>query len=159
MVIPYGSALLVFLVLLIVPLLAGMLWLAKMPGLAMKLSKVVALAGAVAFVAFMVATGSFRKAAAVEIGLTAVGTLLLFILLSMTVGWFMGGPTRETRQILATSTGMRNAILCIAIAESSSPGHAVLFPLIAFSLLMVPPNMLFTIYGAVQAKRRKLVSG
>ena len=153
LVIPYGRALLHFVVLLILPLLAGMLWLARMPESAGKLSKGVALAGVVAFIAFMVATSSARNAAAVDIGLPAVGSMLLFIVVSMVIGWFMGGPTRETRRILATSTSMRNAILCLVIAESSSPGHAVLLPLIAFSLLMVPPNMLYTIYGAVQARR------
>jgi BASS family bile acid:Na+ symporter len=119
---------------------------------AAKLSKPLALLGLVTFVAFMVVTGDFRKAAAGEIGLVAVGAMLLFIAVTMLIGWFMGGPTRDLRQILATSTSMRNAALCVAIVESSSPGHPVLVPLIAFSLLMVPTNMLFTLFFAVQAK-------
>ena len=154
LVIPYSRTLLFFLMYLLLPLLAGMLLLGKFPGAATKLSKLMALVGVIVFVAFMVATGSYRQAMAGEIGLAAVGTMLLFILISMAVGWFMGGPTRDSRQILATSTSMRNAVLCLAIVESTSSGHAVLVPLIAFSLLMVPPNMLFTIYSAVQAKRK-----
>jgi BASS family bile acid:Na+ symporter len=154
MVIPYGRALLFFLVYMLVPLLAGMLLLGKVPGAATKLSKPVALAGVVAFIAFMVVTGSARRVAAGEIGMAAVGAMLLFILVLIAVGWFMGGPTRDSRQILATSTSMRNAVLCLAIVESSSPGHAVLVPLIAFSLLMVPPNMLFTVYHKIREKRK-----
>jgi len=154
MVIPYGRALLFFLVYMLVPLLVGMLLLGKVPGAATRLSKPVALAGVVAFIAFMVVTGSARRAAAGEIGMAAVGAMLLFILVSIAVGWFMGGPTRDSRQILATSTSMRNAVLCLAIVESSSPGHAVLVPLIAFSLLMVPPNMLFTVYHTIREKRK-----
>jgi BASS family bile acid:Na+ symporter len=154
MVIPYGRALLFILVYLFIPLLAGMLLLGKAPGAATKLSRLLALAGVVAFVAFMVVTGDARKAATGEIGMAAVGTMLLFIFVSMAVGWFMGGPTRDSRQILATSTSMRNAVLCLAIVESSSPGHAVMVPLIAFSLLMVPTNMLFTVYHTIREKRK-----
>ena len=154
MVIPYGNALVVFVVFLILPLLAGMLLLGQAPGAATKLSKLLALAGVVAFIAFMVVTGEFRKAAVGEIGGAAVGAMLVFIFAAMAIGWFLGGPTRDSRQILATATSMRNAALCLAIVESSAPGHAVLVPLIAFSLLMVPTNMLFTIYGKVQAKRK-----
>jgi BASS family bile acid:Na+ symporter len=154
MVIPYGRALLFILVYLFIPLLAGMLLLGKAPGAATKLSRLLALAGVVAFVAFMVVTGDARKAATGEIGMAAVGTMLLFIFVSMAVGWFMGGPTRDSRQILATSTSMRNAVLCLAIVESSSPGHAVMVPLIAFSLLMVPTNMLFTVYHTIRKKRK-----
>lgn len=152
LVIPYGSALLFFLLFVLLPLLAGMLLLDKAPAAAIKLSRPLALVGVVAFVAFMVVTGDFRKAAAGDIGFAAVGAMLLFILLSMAVGWFMGGPTRDLRQILASSTSMRNAALCLAIVQASSPGHAVLVPLIAFSLLMAPPNMLLTVFSAVQAK-------
>lgn len=154
MVIPYGSALLFFLVFLLVPLLAGMLLLSKAPGAAMKLSKLPALVGLVAFVGFMVATGAARKLAVGEIGSIAVGAMLLFILASMAVGWLMAGPARDARRVLASATSMRNAALCIAIVESSAPGHAVLVPLIAFSLLMVPTNMLFSVYNTVQEKRR-----
>jgi len=45
-------------------------------------------------------------------------------------------------------------VLCLAIVESSSPGHAVEVPLIAFSLLMVPTNMLLTVYNKIRAKRK-----
>ena len=154
MVLPYTSALLTFLVFLLLPLLVGMFLLGRVPGAATKLSKPLALAGVVAFVGFMVVTGDARKAAMGEIGMAAAGAMLLLIFASMTVGWFMGGPGRESRQILATSTSMRNAALCLAIIESSAPGHPAEVPLIAFSLLMVPPNMLFTIYRTVQAKRK-----
>ncbi|WP_298832364.1 hypothetical protein [uncultured Piscinibacter sp.] len=154
LVIPYGGALLFFLVYLIAPLLVGMLLLGSAPDVAAKLSKLVALVGIVAFVGFMVATGSVRQPTVGEMGGVAVAAMLLFIALSMAVGWFMGGSARDAQRILATATSMRNAALCIAIVEASAPGHAILVPLIAFSLLMVPTNLLFSIYNTVQAKRR-----
>jgi bile acid:Na+ symporter, BASS family len=152
--IPYGRYLGFILIFLLLPLLAGMLLLAKAPAAAMKLSKPLGLVSLVVFISFMVVSGAARKAAAGEIGVVAVAAILLFIVVSMAIGWFMGGPTRETRQVLATCTGIRNVVLCMAIVHTSAPEHAVLVPLFAFSLLMVPPDMLFTIYCAVQAKRR-----
>jgi BASS family bile acid:Na+ symporter len=154
MVVPYGSALLFFLAILLVPLLAGMLLLAKAPGAATKLSKLTGLVGIVAFVGFMVVTGAARQLAVGQVGQVAVGAMVLFILATMAVGWLMAGPARDARRILASATSMRNAALCIAIVESSAPGHAVLVHLIAFSLLMVPTNMLFSVYNSVQEKRR-----
>lgn len=154
LLVPHGAALLFFFVFLLFPLLAGMLVLAKLPGDGAKLSKLLALAALVAFVAFGVVNGALRKTAASEIGGAAVGAMLLFIVGSMVVGWLMGGPGRHTRQALATASSMRNAVLCLAIVQSTAPGHAALMPLVAFSMLMVPPNMLLTLYSAVQAKRR-----
>jgi bile acid:Na+ symporter, BASS family len=160
LVVPYGRYLGFILIFLVLPLLVGMLVLGKAPAAAMKLSKPLGLVSLVVFISFMVASGAARKAAAGEIGVVAVLAILLFIVVSMTIGWFIGGPARDTRQVLATATGIRNVVLCMAIVQASAPGHPVLVPLFAFSLLMVPPDMLFTIYCAVQAKRsaRKLAA-
>jgi len=71
----------------------------------------------------------------------------------MVIGWFMGGPVREQRQLLATVTSMRNAAVCLAIARQMPSGGALMTPLIAFSLLMVPPNTLLSLYSAIRARR------
>ena len=148
-VIPYGRTLVFLMVFMALPSFAGMLMLNSMPRAAGKLAKPVGLAGIAAFVAFMVVSRSIRQTAAGEIGAVAVGAMLLLVLASMTIGWVIGGPTANGRRILASATSMRNAALCLAIVHSSAPGHAVLVPLIAFSLIMVPPNMLFTIFSVL----------
>ncbi|NCS33910.1 MAG: hypothetical protein GPJ14_06245 [Microcystis aeruginosa G11-01] len=152
--IPYGQALIFLLVYLLLPILIGMYILNKVPHIATKFSKLVGLVGVATFLAFMIITSSDRKEALGQIGITGVIAMLLFILVSMVIGWFMGGSSRDARQILATATSMRNAVLCVGIVQSSSPDNTVLVPLIAFSLLMVPPNMLFAIYSIVQSKRK-----
>ena len=153
LVVPYGRYFVFIVVFLLLPLLAGMLLRAKSPAAAMKLARPVGLVSLVVFVSFMVVSGAARKAAAGEIGVVSVAAILLFIMVSMAIGWFIGGPAQETRQVLATCTGIRNVVLCMAIVHTSAPEHAVLVPLFAFSLLMVPPDMLFTVYCAVRAKR------
>jgi bile acid:Na+ symporter, BASS family len=152
--IPYGRALLFFFVFLLFPLLGGMLLLEKAPGPATKLTRPLALVGTATFFAFMCVTGSFRKQAIGEIGIAAVGAMLLFIVLTMATGWFLGGALREFRQILASVTSMRNVMFCLAMVETTSPGHAITVPLVAFSLLMVPANMLFTPYNQLDRRHK-----
>ncbi len=159
LVIPYGGALLFFMLFLLAPLVAGMLLLTNAPGVAATLAKPVALAGVAAFVGFMVQTGSIRQLAVGAIGTVQAAAMVLFILVSMAIGWFMAGPERDSRRILATATSMRNVALCMAVVQASAPGHAVLVPLIAFSLLMVPTNLLFSLYNAAQAKRAPRANG
>jgi hypothetical protein len=75
--------------------------------------------------------------------------MMLFVVVSMAIGWVMGGPNRRSRQVLATVTSMRNTAVCLIIARNSPVGAAAFTPLIAFSLLMVTPNTLFTLGNAV----------
>ena len=154
LVIPVRGALTFLLVFLVLPLLVGILALSKLPAVALKLSKPLVLLGVVSFVAWMLTSSSWREEAAAAIGGVGVSAIVLLILVSMVVGWFMGGPSHDQRQILATSTSMRNAALCFGIVEATQPGHPVEVPLIAFSMLMVFPNMVFTIFHAVVAKRK-----
>ena len=52
------------------------------------------------------------------------GTILamfLLLVISMLIGWFIGGPDDESRRVLATSTGMRSVVrrpLCGALLLS-----------------------------------------
>jgi predicted Na+-dependent transporter len=84
------------------------------------------------------------------------GTVLAMVLLllsSMLIGWLIGGLDRDTRRILATSTGMRSVIVVWYIARYCFPGTRVyMIPLIYLSL-MVPTNLLFHL---VFLWRRKL---
>lgn len=151
--IPYGPVVGFFALWVLLPLGAGVLLRELAPGAAPRLAAAAGIAGAVAFVAFMVASRSLRREAVAAIGGTALGALALLFAASMAAGWLLGGPARETRQLLATATSMRNAALCLAIARHTPLAESVTAPLIAFILLMVPPNLLLTLYGTVRARR------
>ena len=60
----------------------------------------------------------------------------------------------DTRRVLATTTSMRNAALGLAVALNSFSGRQVDVAIIAFSALMIPPNMLFTVYEIVHERRK-----
>jgi BASS family bile acid:Na+ symporter len=84
--------------------------------------------------------------------------MVLLIIGSMIIGWFLGGPQRDNRRILATGTSMRNVALCAVIAIESFPGTKVDIALVAFSALMVTPNSFLALYDNYREKRRKALS-
>ena len=151
--IPYGRALLFILVFLLLPLVAGTLVRSRAERLAEKLSKPCAIMSAVLFIVVLVLIMGLRKEAMNAVGKEALLYMLLFIIISMAVGWFMGGPAKETRPVLATVTGMRHVALCLLIALNTFPDPAVQAPLLAFSALMVPPNMLLTAYMVIRSRK------
>ena len=152
-VIPYGRALLFVLGFLLLPLVAGTLVRSRGERLAEKLSRLCAIMSAVLFFAVLVLIMGLRKGAMNAVGKEALLYMLIFILISMAVGWFMGGPAKETRPVLATVTGMRHVGLSTLIALNAFPDPAVQAPLLAFSVLMVPPSMLLTAYILISIRR------
>jgi BASS family bile acid:Na+ symporter len=53
---------------------------------------------------------------------------------------------------------MRNVALGLLLAFRTFPDPAVQTPLVAFSALMIPPNMLMTLYWTIRS-RKKASSG
>ena len=152
-VIPYGRALLFVLVFLLLPLVAGALVRSRGERLAEKLSKPCAIISLVLFFVVLVLLMGLRKEAMNAVGNEALLYMLIFIAVSMAVGWLMGGPAKETRPVLAIVTGMRHAGLSFLIALNAFPDPAVQAPLLAFSVLMVPPSMLLTAYMLISSRK------
>jgi BASS family bile acid:Na+ symporter len=152
-VIPYGRALLFVVVFLLLPLVAGTLVRSRWERLAQKLSKPCAIMSAVLFIVVVLLIMGLRKEAMNAVGKEALLCMLLFIIISMAVGWFMGGPAKETRRVLATVTGMRHVALCLLIALNTFPDPAVQTSLVAFSALMVPPSTLLAAYMTIRSRK------
>ena len=153
--VPYGRVIGVLLVALLLPLLVGVAAHHKFPKLAGALANPIALIGTVAFLVVVVLLMGMRKEAMAALGGRVVVTLLLFIIGSMAIGWYLGGPEGDTRRVLASATSMRNAPLCLLIAMKSFPETHTVVLVVAFSALMIPPNLLFTLYSAIRARRAK----
>ncbi len=153
-VVPYGRALLFIVVFLLLPLVAGMLVGGRMERQAEKLSKLFGIVSVALFVAVILLLRGDRKEAMNAIGKEALLYMLLFIVLTMITGWLMAGRQKEARPVLATVTSMRNVALCLLIALKTFPDPAVQTPLVAFSALMVTPNMLLALFWAVWSKKK-----
>ena len=157
--IPYLRLLGFYALFLLAPLGAGILIGERDPRLAEKLTSFLGVLSAALFIGFMLLTKSFRKEAVASVGGAAVAAMLVFILATMVTGWLLGGPQFERRHLLASTTSMRNAALALAVARESPQGALILPSLVAFSLLMVPPNTLLMLWGLIRARRAAGVSG
>ncbi|ELY55872.1 bile acid:sodium symporter family protein [Natronolimnohabitans innermongolicus] len=72
--------------------------------------------------------------------LVGTGTLLassLIVVAALLAGYVLGGPTRTTREVLATTTAARNAALALFIATTSFSDPTVLTMVLAFSFIGV----------------------
>jgi bile acid:Na+ symporter, BASS family len=110
------------------------------------------------FLAWSILVTADQSRAVRQLGVPALAAMLLLVLGSMIIGWFLGGPRRENRRILATGTSMRNVALCAVIAMKSFPNTKADIALVAFSALMVTPNSLLLIYENYRARRSKVAA-
>jgi len=119
------------------------------------MGKIMLIISNVSFVTTILVTSAMKKEAMGSVGKSTVLAMLLFVVLSMVIGWWMGGPSgRGNRRVMAIATSMRNAGLCLIMAMRMFPESGADVAVIAFMGLMVPPNMLFTVYHAVRERRR-----
>ena len=64
-------------------------------------------------------------------------------LISMLVGWLIGGPDPESRRVLATTTSMRSVIVVLYVARYCFPGTNVYMGPIVYLSKRVPTNGIF----------------
>jgi BASS family bile acid:Na+ symporter len=152
----YDRAVQVLFLYVLVPLLAGLALNRWANPMALRLRKPVSACAGISFVLVTVLTMGLKSAATKQIGMNGLLAMLLLIAASMVIGWMLGGPDRGTRRVLTVNTSMRNVALALAIASRSFPGADVDVGVLAFSALMLPPNVLFTIYQS--RKMKKLVA-
>jgi bile acid:Na+ symporter, BASS family len=150
--VPYGKALLFVSLFMLLPLVLGILVQGAAGTAAGKLAGPVALVGTLAFIGAMVKLLTLTKWAKEAMGKMGLISIFVFILISMLIGWLLGGPRKFTRPVLATASSMRNGALCLAIAIRSFD-LAVLTPLVAFFAIMVPANLLYMLISKVAEKR------
>ncbi len=126
------------------PLCAG-LWVSRrVPKTAPRLVLPLEILATVVFVFLMWETRLARREAFNAIrGRGTILAMLLLLLLSMLIGWLIGGPDGESRRVLATSTSMRSVIVVLYVARYCFPGTNVYMVPIVYISLMVPANMLF----------------
>jgi bile acid:Na+ symporter, BASS family len=149
--VPYGNAILFVSLFMLLPLVLGGLVHGAATWVAQKLAGPVSLIATVAFIGAMVKLNTLTKWAKEAMGKRGLVSIAVFIVISMLIGWLLGGPRKFTRPVLATASSMRNIALGLAIAVRSFD-LAVLTPLVAFISIMVPLNLLYTLISKVTGK-------
>ena len=119
------------------------------------MGRVMLIVSNISFVATALVTAAMNKEAMRSLGGQDVLALLLLVVLSMVIAWWLGGPERGNRRVLAIATSMRNAGLCLLISMRAFPESGADGAVIAFMGLMVASNMLFTVYQVIRERRRR----
>ena len=126
------------------PLCAG-LWLARRaPKIAPRLVLPLEILATVVFLFLMWETHLARREALHAIaGRGTILAMFLLLVISMLIGWVLGGPDPESRRVLATATGMRSVVGVLYVARYCFPGTNIYMIPIVYLSLMVPTNLLF----------------
>ena len=142
---PFAWLMLLLLLLAGVPLLVGRAWQQRMPAAAPKLGRLLGVLSIVLFIIATITAGKYKMPTLKSIGLGGIVAIIALILCAWAVGWLLGGPEIRNRKVLAIGTSMRNVGVCYAIAAHYLPGTDVVVPILAFSGISIPMNMLFAL--------------
>lgn len=97
------------------------------------------------FIIAALMAGRYKSPAIKLMGANGIAAIVLLILGAWVVGWLMASPENRNRKVLAISTSMRNVGVCLPIASNYFAGTAVTVPILAFSGIMIPMNMVFAL--------------
>jgi BASS family bile acid:Na+ symporter len=131
--------------LVLAPLLVGRGLQRLIPVQAPKLGLWLGRLSIVIFIIAAVAAGRYRTPAIMLMGMHAIAAIVALILIAWVVGWLLGGPEIKNRKVFAISTSMRNVGVCLPIAAHYFTGTDVALPILAFSGIMIPMNMVFAL--------------
>jgi BASS family bile acid:Na+ symporter len=152
---PFLRIILFVLVCLLIPLAVGFMIRGRSEKGAAAMGRVMLIVSNISFVATTLVTAATNKEAMRSLGGQDVLALLLLVVLSMVIGWWLGGPERGNRRVLAIATSMRNAGLCLLISMRAFPESGADVTVIAFMGLMVTSNVLVTVYQVIRERRRR----
>lgn len=150
---PEQDLMLSLLLQIVVPLAAGLILARRWSSMAAKLAGPLNILATVIFVFLMWETRAVRREAFRTMEGMPLLTMFALLVMAMATGWWLGGPDRESRRVMATSTSMRNIVVCFFIARYWFPGTKAYLVPIAYLAMMVPANLLFTLYQKWRERR------
>jgi len=145
---PFAWLILMLLLLIVVPALVGRTLQRLIPQQAPTLGLWLGRLSILIFIIAAVAAGRYKTPAVKLMGTNGIVAIVVLILCAWGVGWLMGGPEIRNRKVLAISSSMRNVGVCLPIASNYFAGTEVFIPMLAFSGIMIPMNMVFALVTA-----------
>ncbi|HTN71674.1 MAG TPA: bile acid:sodium symporter [Methylomirabilota bacterium] len=141
----FGRLVLLLLLVIAVPYLMGRGMQRLIPEVAPKLGRFLGLLSIVIFIIAALASSKYKRPAIETLGVDGIVAIVVLTIVSWVVGWLLGGPEIRNRKVLAISTAMRNFGVCFPLAATYFPGTEVLAPILAFSGISIPMNMVFAL--------------
>ncbi|HQI01375.1 MAG TPA: hypothetical protein PLA18_08895 [Deltaproteobacteria bacterium] len=153
--IPYGSIFMTAAGFVILPLAIGFSVHAYAPALGKAVARPLNLISTISFVIAILLSASVKKEALRVIGTDGLVAMLCLVIGSMVIGWLLGGPGKDEKRVLASTTSNRNAALCMIFALRGFPDESTALAILVFLLLAVPMNMIFTLYEMFRGRQHK----
>jgi len=142
---PLERLVILLLLIVAVPLLIGRALQRIMPEIAPKLGRLLGAISIVIFIVAALASGKYKMPAIKAIGGSGIAAIVLLTIVAWVIGWLLGGPEIKNRKVLAISTAMRNFGVCLPLAVYYFGGTEVIAPILAFSGISIPMNMIFAL--------------
>jgi len=142
---PFAWLIMMMFLLIVLPALVGRGLQMLIPQHAPKIGLWLGRLSIVVFIIAALTAGRYKSAAIKLTGTYGIAAIVFLILASWVVGWLLGGPEIRNRKVLAISSSMRNVGVCLPIAADYFAGTDVSIPMLAFSGLMIPMNMVFAL--------------
>ncbi|MGA8533464.1 MAG: hypothetical protein WB615_05095 [Candidatus Tumulicola sp.] len=146
---PLGQFVVTLLLFQIVPLLAGIFVGTRAPQAAARLGRplqIVFYAAAIALIALL--SPKLVHGVAAVYGSHGMWAMLCLVLLSLGIGWLLGGPAREDRRVLGIGTALRNIGLGVLIATTSFREPDIAAAVLTYFLIQFAVTTLFGVYFA-----------
>jgi BASS family bile acid:Na+ symporter len=156
---PFGWLTMMLFLLIVAPLVVGRVLQRLIPQQAPKLGLWLGRLSIVIFIIAAVTAGRYKTPAIKLMGTNGIAAIVLLILGAWVVGWLMGGPEVRNRKVLAISSSMRNVGVCLPIASNYFAGTDVAMPILAFSGIMIPMNMVFSVVAGFMLGGKEEIAG
>ena len=144
---PMGRFVVTLLFSQLLPLLAGIVVGALAPDSVARLLRPIRIVAVVTVLALVVLLiPKFTASITAVYGSNGMWAGLCLVVLSLVVGWALGGPVREDRRVLAFGTALRNIGLCALIATSSFGTPLVAATVLTYFLIQFVTTTIVGVY-------------
>jgi BASS family bile acid:Na+ symporter len=145
--VPFGKLIITLGVFQLIPLLIGLLIADRAPTVAARLQRPLLLLFFLAILVLLVLLGPtlIRDVLAVY-GSHGIWAMLILVLLSVIIGWLLGGPEIEYRRTLSIATALRNIGTCAVISTASFPDTLVAPTVLTYFLVQFVVTVIFRVY-------------
>jgi BASS family bile acid:Na+ symporter len=142
---PFAMMIMILVLLIVVPAVIGRGLQRLIPEQAPKLGLWLGRLSIMIFIVAAATAGRYKSPAIKMMETNGIAAIILLIIGSWVVGWLLGGTEIRNRKVLAIASSMRNIGVCLPIASSYFLATDVVIPVLAFSGIMIPMNMVFAL--------------